>query len=69
MSDLQQDQQGLRDRLQKLQQELAKRGMEPEGQKGQKASMASRARGEDGDQQGDGETATASAMPIRHGRR
>jgi hypothetical protein len=33
MSDLQQDQQGLRDRLKKLQQELAKRGMGP-GQKG-----------------------------------
>src|SRR6202012_235921 len=40
MSDLQQDQQGLRDRLKKLQQELAKRGMGqmgqgPRGQKGE----------------------------------
>ena len=38
MSDLQQDQQGLRDRLKKLQEELAKRGMSPgqRGQQGQK---------------------------------
>src|SRR6202030_3088329 len=35
MEDLQQDQQGLRDRLKKLQQELAKRGMTP-GQRGEK---------------------------------
>jgi uncharacterized protein (TIGR02302 family) len=35
MSDLQQDQQGLHDRLKKLQQELAKRGMNP-GQRGEK---------------------------------
>ncbi|MET0706020.1 MAG: TIGR02302 family protein, partial [Tardiphaga sp.] len=35
MSDLQQDQQGLRDRLKKLQEELAKRGMGP-GQRGEK---------------------------------
>jgi uncharacterized protein (TIGR02302 family) len=54
MSDLQQDQQGLRDRLKKLQQELAKRGM-GQGQKGQKGQ-----KGQDGDQgqqgdQGDGE--------------
>ncbi len=51
MGELQQDQQGLRDRLKKLQQELAKRGM-GQGQKGQK--------GDDGDpdqqgDQGDGE--------------
>jgi uncharacterized protein (TIGR02302 family) len=49
MGDLQQDQQGLRDRLKKLQDELAKRGMGPtqRGQKGQQ--------GQDGDpQQGDG---------------
>ncbi|MBR0828816.1 TIGR02302 family protein [Bradyrhizobium manausense] len=36
MSDLQQDQQGLRDRLKKLQDELAKRGLAQNGQKGQK---------------------------------
>ncbi|HMM92209.1 TIGR02302 family protein [Bradyrhizobium sp.] len=43
MGDLQQDQQGLRDRLKKLQEELAKRGMGP-GQRGQQ--------GQRGDQQG-----------------
>jgi uncharacterized protein (TIGR02302 family) len=50
MGDLQQDQQGLRDRLKKLQQELAKRGM-GQGQQGQKGQP-----GQDGDpQQGDGD--------------
>jgi len=48
MGDLQQDQQGLRDRLKKLQEELAKRGMGP-GQRGMQ-------QGQDGDpQQGDDE--------------
>src|SRR6202165_2955828 len=49
MGDLQQDQQGLRDRLKKLQQELAKRGMgQPQrGQKGQ--------RGENGQQGQEGQ--------------
>ncbi|SDT07026.1 TIGR02302 family protein [Bradyrhizobium canariense] len=52
MGDLQQDQQGLRDRLKKLQQELAKRGM-GQGQRGQKGEQGQQ--GEDGDQQqGDG---------------
>jgi uncharacterized protein (TIGR02302 family) len=47
LGDLQQDQQGLRDRLKKLQDELARRGMGP-GQRGMQ--------GQDGDQQqGDGE--------------
>jgi uncharacterized protein (TIGR02302 family) len=57
MSDLQQDQQGLRDRLRKLQQELAKRGM-GQGQKGQKGQQGQgqqgqgeQGQGEDGDQQ------------------
>src|SRR6187455_2085269 len=36
MSDLQQDQQSLRDRLKKLQDELAQRGLAQKGQKGQK---------------------------------
>src|SRR5437763_6878543 len=36
MSDLQQDQQGLRDRLKKLQDEMAKRGLGQKGQQGQK---------------------------------
>ena len=44
MGDLQQDQQGLRDRLKKLQDELAKRGMGPSqrGQQGQRASNPAR---------------------------
>ena len=45
MGDLQQDQQGLRDRLKKLQDELAKRGMGP-GQRGEKGQ-----RGEQGSKQ------------------
>jgi uncharacterized protein (TIGR02302 family) len=45
MGDLQQDQQGLRDRLKKLQQELAKRGM-GQGQRGEKGQQ-----GQDGDPQ------------------
>jgi uncharacterized protein (TIGR02302 family) len=57
MSDLQQDQQGLHDRLQKLQQELARRGM-TQGQQDQ--------HGENGDQQngdslGDADTAMGDA--------
>jgi uncharacterized protein (TIGR02302 family) len=60
MSDLQQDQRGLRDRLNKLQQELAKRGM-GQGQRGEKGS-----RGEQGQQgqqgeQGDGEDGLGEA--------
>jgi uncharacterized protein (TIGR02302 family) len=49
MGDLQQDQQGLRDRLKKLQEELAKRGMGPNqrGQQGQQGQQP----GQDGDQQ------------------
>jgi uncharacterized protein (TIGR02302 family) len=51
MGDLQQDQQGLHDRLKKLQQELAKRGM-GQGQRGEKGQQP----GQDGDpQQGDGD--------------
>jgi uncharacterized protein (TIGR02302 family) len=59
MSDLQQDQQGLRDRLKKLQQELAKRGMGPNqrGQKGQRGEQGQQGQqgqqGEQGDQEGD----------------
>jgi uncharacterized protein (TIGR02302 family) len=48
MDDLQQDQQGLRDRLQKLQQELAKRGM-GQGQRGEKGQQGQQ--GQDGDPQ------------------
>jgi uncharacterized protein (TIGR02302 family) len=54
MGDLQQDQQGLRDRLKKLQQELAKRGMgQQQGQPGQRGEKGQK--GQDGDpQQGQG---------------
>jgi len=55
MGDLQQDQQGLRDRLKKLQEELAKRGMGPgqRGEKGQRGQQPGQ-QGQQGDQ-GDGE--------------
>jgi uncharacterized protein (TIGR02302 family) len=54
MGDLQQDQQGLRDRLKKLQEELAKRGMGP-GQRGEKGQRGDQGQqGQQGDQ-GDGE--------------
>ena len=56
MGDLQQDQQGLRDRLKKLQDELAKRGMGPgqRGEKGQQGEQGQQGQGQQGDQ-GDGE--------------
>jgi uncharacterized protein (TIGR02302 family) len=61
MSDLQQDQQGLRDRLKKLQEELAKRGMGP-GQRGQQGQRGEQGQGQQGQvqpgqggDQGDGE--------------
>jgi uncharacterized protein (TIGR02302 family) len=61
MGDLQQDQQGLRDRLKKLQQELAKRGM-GQGQKGQKGQPGEQGQpGDDGDQQGDSGDALGDA--------
>jgi uncharacterized protein (TIGR02302 family) len=60
MDDLQQDQQGLHDRLKKLQQELAKRGMGPaqRGEKGQQGQQ-----GQDGGdpQAGDGEDGLGEA--------
>ncbi|WP_426439855.1 TIGR02302 family protein [Bradyrhizobium genosp. P] len=61
MSDLQQDQQALRDRLKKLQDQLAKQGMGPDqrGQKGQQGQQGEQGQqgqqGEQGDQSGDGE--------------
>jgi uncharacterized protein (TIGR02302 family) len=59
MDDLQQDQQGLHDRLKKLQQELAKRGMGP-GQRGEKGQQGQQ--GQDGDPQaGEGEDGLAEA--------
>jgi uncharacterized protein (TIGR02302 family) len=60
MGDLQQDQQGLRDRLKKLQEELAKRGMGPSqrGQQGQQGQQP----GQDGDPQaGDDEDGLGAA--------
>jgi uncharacterized protein (TIGR02302 family) len=55
MSDLQQDQEGLRDRLKKLQQELAKRGM-GQGQRGEKGKRGEQGQqGQDGDQAEDGD--------------
>ncbi|MBR0702527.1 DUF4175 family protein [Bradyrhizobium diazoefficiens] len=60
MSDLQQDQQSLRDRLKKLQDELAKRGLAQKGQKGQKGQQGQQGQkgqqgdqGQNGDQDGD----------------
>ena len=63
MDGLQQDQQGLHDRLRKLQQELAKRGMGP-GQRGQQGQQAEQRQGdgEDGLDQAD------SAMGDADGR-
>jgi uncharacterized protein (TIGR02302 family) len=55
MGDLQQDQQGLRDRLKRLQEELAKRGMGPSqrGERGQRGEQGQQ--GQQGGDQGDGE--------------
>jgi uncharacterized protein (TIGR02302 family) len=58
MGDLQQDQQGLRDRLKKLQEELAKRGMSPgqRGQQGQQGQRGEQGQGQQGQgQQGQGQ--------------
>ena len=75
MSDLQQDQQGLRNRLKKLQDELAKRGMTPgqrgeKGEKGQKGQGGEQGQqGEQGDQdEGDGLADADSAMGDADGR-
>jgi uncharacterized protein (TIGR02302 family) len=60
MGDLQQDQQSLRDRLKKLQDQLAKQGM-GQGQKGQKGQKGEKGQGQSGEQgqgqgdQGDGD--------------
>jgi uncharacterized protein (TIGR02302 family) len=53
MGDLQQDQQGLRDRLQKLQQELARRGMGPNQRGGDQGQSDDQEGGEDGLSQAD----------------
>jgi uncharacterized protein (TIGR02302 family) len=54
MGDLQQDQQGLRDRLKKLQEQLAKRGMGP-GQRGEKGQKGEKGQGGDQGEQGQGD--------------
>jgi uncharacterized protein (TIGR02302 family) len=60
MGDLQQDQQALRDRLKRLQEELAKRGMGP-GQRGEKGQRGEQGQqGQQGDQ-GDGEDGLGEA--------
>jgi uncharacterized protein (TIGR02302 family) len=70
MSDLQQDQQGLRNRLKKLQEELAKRGMSPgqRGEKGEKGEGEQGLQGEQGDQEGNGLGDADSAMGDADGR-
>jgi uncharacterized protein (TIGR02302 family) len=78
MGDLQQDQQGLRDRLKKLQDQLAKQGMGQgqKGQKGQKGEKGQGGQGEqgqqgdpgDGDGDGDGLGDADSAMGDAGGR-
>ena len=61
MGDLQRDQQALRDRLKKLQQELAKRGM-GQGQRGERGQQGKPGeQGEQGDQDGDGEDGLGQA--------
>lgn len=60
MGDLQQDQQALRDRLKKLQDELAKRGMGP-GQRGEKGPRGEQGQQGQGGDQGDGEDGLGEA--------
>ncbi len=63
MGDLQQDQQGLRDRLKQLQEQLAKRGMGQRGQKGEKGQGGQPGQqgdpGDDGDDDSFGNADTA----------
>ncbi|CAN5398856.1 hypothetical protein BH11PSE4_BH11PSE4_07740 [soil metagenome] len=67
MGDLQQDQQGLRDRLKKLQDQLAKQGMGKgqKGQKGEKGQGGEQGQGQgddgDGDELGDADNAMGDA--------
>jgi uncharacterized protein (TIGR02302 family) len=64
MGDLQQDQQGLRDRLKQLQKELAKRGLGQQGQKGQKGDQDQQGADQgddDGDSLGDADNAMGDA--------
>ncbi|HVX79179.1 MAG TPA: TIGR02302 family protein [Bradyrhizobium sp.] len=67
LGDLQQDQQSLRDRLDKLQQELARRGLNQQGQRGQKGEQGQdgqngdQQQGDNGDPLGDAESAMNDA--------
>jgi uncharacterized protein (TIGR02302 family) len=66
MGDLQQDQQGLRDRLKKLQDELAKRGMGQgqrgdKGDRGQQGEQGQQGQGGDQGDQGDGDDGLGEA--------
>jgi uncharacterized protein (TIGR02302 family) len=63
MGDLQQDQQGLRDRLKRLQEELAKRGMGQgqRGEKGQRGEQGQQGQQGQGGEQGDGEDGLGDA--------
>ena len=60
MGDLQQDQQGLRDRLKKLQEQLAKRGM-GQGQRGEKGQQGEQGQQGQQSEQGDGEDGLGDA--------
>jgi uncharacterized protein (TIGR02302 family) len=60
MGDLQQDQDGLRDRLKKLQQELAKRGM-GQGQRGEKGQQGQQGQQGQDAEQGEGEDGLGEA--------
>ena len=60
MNDLQQDQQGLRDRLKQLQDELARRGMGP-GQKGDQDQQGADQGNDNGDSLGDADSAMGDA--------
>jgi uncharacterized protein (TIGR02302 family) len=61
MGDLQQDQQGLRDRLKQLQQELAKRGLGQQGQKGDQDQQGADQGDDDGDSLGNADSAMGDA--------
>jgi uncharacterized protein (TIGR02302 family) len=61
MGDLQQDQQSLRDRLKQLQQELAKRGLGQQGQKGDKDQQGADQGDDDGDSLGNADGAMGDA--------
>jgi len=60
MGDLQQDQQGLRDRLKKLQQDLAKRGLDP-AQRGEQGQPGGSDQGDNEDSLGEADSAMGDA--------